>query len=183
MYYSLADVSICSTSPSNVCPTPSYWLESCQNPSGFRDLRLTTEEKNWLANTCPYFSEGYLEYLSKFQFDPAQISIKFMPLSDDGEEGRIEIEASGLWRESILWEVPVMACLSELYFRVGATDWSYEGQKGEHHALHSSSWTELASQRVRLQRHRHCCKQNVPSANLELEEGGHSTPKTSSLQL
>ncbi|KAG8213192.1 Quinolinate phosphoribosyl transferase [Butyriboletus roseoflavus] len=92
---------------------------------------LTTEEKNWLANTCPYFSEGYLEYLSTFQFDPAQISIRFMPVSDDGEleVGRIEIEASGLWRESILWEVPVMACLSELYFLVGATDWSYEGQK------------------------------------------------------
>jgi nicotinate phosphoribosyltransferase len=95
----------------------------------FRDVRLTTDEKDWLANTCPYFSNDYLEYLSAFQFDPAQISIRFIPLSDDGEEGRVEIEASGLWREAILWEVPVMACLSELYFRVGATDWSYEGQK------------------------------------------------------
>ncbi|KAH0833146.1 Quinolinate phosphoribosyl transferase [Lanmaoa asiatica] len=61
-------------------------------------------------------------------FDPAQISLRFVPVSDDGE-GRVEIEASGLWKESILWEVPVMACLSELYFRVGATDWSYDGQK------------------------------------------------------
>ncbi|KAF8433364.1 Quinolinate phosphoribosyl transferase [Boletus edulis BED1] len=95
----------------------------------FGDLRLTTEEKNWLANTCPYFPKEYLEYLSEFRFDPAQISIRFNPVSEDGEEGRVEIEASGLWRETILWEVPVMACLSELYFRVGATDWSYEGQK------------------------------------------------------
>ncbi|KAF8556159.1 nicotinate phosphoribosyltransferase [Imleria badia] len=94
----------------------------------FRDLRLTTEEKNWLANTCPYFSNEYLDYLSDFQFNPAQISIRFIPVSDDGEEGKVEIEANGLWREAILWEVPVMACLSELYFRVGATDWSYEGQ-------------------------------------------------------
>jgi nicotinate phosphoribosyltransferase len=95
----------------------------------FRDLRLTLEEKNWLANTCPYFSNDYLEYLSEFQFNPAQISIRFVPVSDDGEEGRVEIEAGGLWREAILWEVPLRACLSELYFRVGSTDWSYEGQK------------------------------------------------------
>jgi hypothetical protein len=103
--------------------------EVCKSLSGFRDLRLTLEEKNWLANTCPYFSNDYLEYLSEFQFNPAQISIRFVPVSDDGEEGRVEIEAGGLWREAILWEVPLRACLSELYFRVGSTDWSYEGQK------------------------------------------------------
>lgn len=153
-----------------------------KSPSGFRDLHLTTEEKNWLANTCPYFSREYLEYLSGFQFDPAQIAIRFIPVSDDGEQGKVEIEASGLWKESILWEVPVMACLSELYFQVGATDWSYDGQKGEHYALYSSSWVKLASQRVRPQRHRHCCKRDVSLANSGLEEGGHSMSKTSSSQ-
>ena len=155
----------------------------CQSLSGFRDLRLTTDEKNWLANTCPYFSNDYLEYLSEFQFDPAQVSVRFIPVSDDGEEGRVEIEANGLWREAILWEVHLMACLSELYFRVGATDWSYEGQKGEPHARYSCSWVELAPQRVRLQRRRQCYKQDVPLANSGLGEGGHFTPKTSSSQL
>lgn len=105
-----------------------------------------------------------------------------MPVSDDGEQGRVEIEASGLWRESILWEVPIMACLSELYFRVGATDWSYEGQKGEHYALYSSPWVKHTSQRVRLQRRRRCCKQDVSLANSGLEEDGHSMSKTSSSQ-
>lgn len=104
---------------------------------GFRDLHLTIEEKSWLADVCPYFSKEYLEYLSEFRFDPAQVSIRFIPVCDGGDEGKVEIEASGLWREAILWEVPVMACLSELYFRVGVTDWSYEGQKGEHHAPYS----------------------------------------------
>lgn len=155
----------------------------CQSRPGFGDLRLTTEEKNWLADTCPYFSKDYLEYLSEFQFDPTQLSIKFIPISSNGEEGRVEIEASGLWREAILWEVPVMACLSELYFRVGATDWSYEGQKGEFHVLWSSYWLDLAPQRVRLQRRGHCCTRDVRLANSGLGEGGHFTPRTSSLQL
>jgi len=30
-----------------------------------------------------------------------------------------------------MWEVPLMACLSELYFTVVNTDWDYAGQPGE----------------------------------------------------
>lgn len=29
-----------------------------------------------------------------------------------------------------MWEVPLMACLSELYFTVVNTDWDYAGQRG-----------------------------------------------------
>lgn len=29
-----------------------------------------------------------------------------------------------------MWEVPLMACLSETYFQVDATDWDYIGQEG-----------------------------------------------------
>ena len=76
-----------------------------------------------------------------------------------------------------------MACLSELYFRVGATDWSYKGQEGKPRPLYGCSCVELVLQRMRLQRRRHCCKQDVPLANSGLGEGGHFSPKTSSLQL
>ncbi|KAF9223572.1 nicotinate phosphoribosyltransferase [Gyrodon lividus] len=95
----------------------------------FRDLSLTLDERDWLEKTCPYFTKEYLDYLAAFQFNPDQVSFKFVPISEDGECGNVEIEAKGLWVETILWEVPMMACLSELYFRIGATDWSYEGQK------------------------------------------------------
>lgn len=44
--------------------------------------------------------------------------------------GQIEIEASGPWVETILWEVPLMATLSETYFQTDDTDWNYEGQEG-----------------------------------------------------
>ena len=37
----------------------------------------------------------------------------------------------GLWVETIMWEVPLMACLSELYFSVVNTDWDYAGQPGK----------------------------------------------------
>jgi nicotinate phosphoribosyltransferase len=95
----------------------------------FRNLRLSSDEKDWLQRSCPYFTKEYLDYLAGFQFNPDQVSVKFVPVSEDEEHGNVEIEAKGLWVETILWEVPLMASLSELYFRIGANDWSYDGQK------------------------------------------------------
>jgi len=54
--------------------------------------------------------------------------------------GSVEIEARGLWLETILWEVPLMACLSEIYFRYADQDWDYTRQEGRY----SSSFTLLS---------------------------------------
>lgn len=94
---------------------------------GFKEIYLTPDEKQWLASTCTYFQPRYLDYLEQYRFKPEQVSVNFIPTSSDSL-GRIEIEARGLWVETILWEVPLMACLSELYFRLDSTDWSYKRQ-------------------------------------------------------
>ncbi|EKM52890.1 uncharacterized protein PHACADRAFT_100657 [Phanerochaete carnosa HHB-10118-sp] len=113
----------------------------------FDELGLTDPEHVWLAKACPYFSAEYLNYLAKFRFKPEQVKVTFHPKDpsapvsryqppphEDGTRGRdelgkIEIEATGPWHETILWEVPLMACLSELFFTTVDTDWSYDGQE------------------------------------------------------
>ena len=57
--------------------------------------------------------------------------ITFEPLPEDTDRGQIGIVADGPWVETIMWEVPLMACLSELYFTEVNTDWDYAGQRGE----------------------------------------------------
>jgi len=96
----------------------------------FSRLSLTASELAWLQVTCPYLKPAYLDYLSRFRFKPEQVKVTFRPLSKDPDEdkGHVEIEAVGPWVETILWEVPLMACLSELYFRVVDKDWDYDGQ-------------------------------------------------------
>jgi len=54
--------------------------------------------------------------------------------------GNVEIEARGLWLETILWEVHLMACFSATYFRYAEQDWDYAGQEGKH----SWSFTPLS---------------------------------------
>ncbi|KZT63456.1 nicotinate phosphoribosyltransferase [Daedalea quercina L-15889] len=97
-------------------------------------LRVKDEEYDWLKATCPYFNDAYLQYLKQYRFKPEQVSIRFVPFEGNAELGRPEIEATGPWLETILWEVPLMACLSELYFRFVDTDWNYDGQEGQAYA-------------------------------------------------
>ncbi|KAF7789094.1 hypothetical protein EIP86_000027 [Pleurotus ostreatoroseus] len=95
----------------------------------FDELSLTEEERKWLPKGCPYFSQDYIDYLARYRFRPEQVKVIFNEKPDDRNLGRIEIEAAGPWRETILWEVPLMATLSEIFFKVVDTDWSYDGQK------------------------------------------------------
>ncbi|KAH9958543.1 nicotinate phosphoribosyltransferase [Russula dissimulans] len=94
----------------------------------FSTLSLTPEERAWLQTTCPYFEPTYLDYLAAYRFKPSQVQVSFVPRAPDGDEGRIEIEASGPWAETIFWEVPLMSTLSEVYFNTVDKDWNYDGQ-------------------------------------------------------
>lgn len=97
----------------------------------FGDLELTESEHSWLGKTCPYFTEEYLAFLRHYRFKPTeQVRIKFVPTSADGETGLIEIDILGSWVDTIFWEVPLMATLSEVYFKCVMTDWTYDNQKG-----------------------------------------------------
>jgi len=101
----------------------------------FTGLSLTEEESQWLRKTCPYLSDEYLSYLSSYRYKPEQVKIKYTPVTEDNLKGTVEIEISGPWVETILWEVPLMACLSETYFQIADTDWSYDQQYGSFSTL------------------------------------------------
>jgi nicotinate phosphoribosyltransferase len=97
----------------------------------FKTLELTSKERAQLEKHCPYFKPAYLDYLEAYRFKPEQVRAKWVPKDGDPNLGRLDMEAYGLWSEAILWEVPLMACLSETYFSTDEIDWSYEGQAGK----------------------------------------------------
>lgn len=72
-------------------------------------LRLTSDEKSYLKNTCYFLTPVYLDYLESYQYNPDEVNI-----SQSGAELSVTIQ--GPWYRTILWEVPVMAIISELYF-------------------------------------------------------------------
>ncbi|PLR40298.1 nicotinate phosphoribosyltransferase [Chimaeribacter coloradensis] len=73
------------------------------------ELALTDEEYRYLAG-LPFFCKDYLDWLKAFRFNPQQVQVT-------NRAGTLEIRISGPWREVVLWEVPLLAVISEVVHR------------------------------------------------------------------
>ncbi|MGJ7029907.1 nicotinate phosphoribosyltransferase [Niabella hirudinis] len=74
-------------------------------------LKLTPEEYRYLAVNCPYLNAAYLHFLAGYAYNPAEVNIL-----QEGE--RLEIAVEGYWFRTILWEVPLLFLVSELYYQL-----------------------------------------------------------------
>ncbi|KAG0151893.1 hypothetical protein CROQUDRAFT_712557 [Cronartium quercuum f. sp. fusiforme G11] len=97
--------------------------------SKLEKLALTSEERTWLEDKCPYFPKSYLDYLTAYRFKPVEhLVFRFVPQSEIEGMGELEITISGLWLDTILYEVPLLAIISAAYFETVDRDWTYDGQ-------------------------------------------------------
>jgi len=74
-----------------------------------QSLRLQDDEYQWLSG-LPFFKKDYLDWLRDFRYDPSQVTVS-------NEDGKLSIRLAGPWREVIMWEVPLLAVVSELVHR------------------------------------------------------------------
>ncbi|MGL4429609.1 MAG: nicotinate phosphoribosyltransferase [Silvania sp.] len=81
-------------------------------------LRLRDDEFQWLSG-LPFFKEDYLHWLREFRYDPRQVTIT-------NDNGKLHIRLEGPWREVIMWEVPLLAVISELVHRYRSPDANVE---------------------------------------------------------
>ena len=73
------------------------------------EMKLTKEEKEYLRTTCPYLDLPYLDFLAGYHYDPSEVSIV-------QTENDLEVTVVGEWYRTILWEVPLLALISELHY-------------------------------------------------------------------
>lgn len=76
------------------------------------DLRLSVDQKTFLEKTCYFLTPVYLDYLESYIFDPNEVMI-----NQDGD--MLSLKIKGPWYRTILWEVPLMAIISETFFKMG----------------------------------------------------------------
>lgn len=89
------------------------------------DIRFTDEEIEYVKTIIPQITPSYVQFLQSFKLDPVN-QVKFF--NDDADFEQFEIEMSGKWPETILYEIPVLSLVLEAYFKFVDTDWSYDGQ-------------------------------------------------------
>lgn len=75
------------------------------------ELKLTRAEKEFLRITCPYLDLPYLDFLGGYHYNPAEVKIL-----QDGTDLKVSVE--GEWYRTILWEVPLLALISELFYEM-----------------------------------------------------------------
>ncbi len=82
-----------------------------ENLKNMSYLTLSNEEKTFLKKNIPYLDSKYLNFLKKFKYNHQEITIS-------QKDNYIKINIEGLWYRTILWEVPIMAIISELYYKL-----------------------------------------------------------------
>ncbi|GHE23468.1 nicotinate phosphoribosyltransferase [Sphingobacterium griseoflavum] len=79
--------------------------------SEMAQLRLTKLEKQFLREKCPYIDPTYLDFLQGYRYDPEEVHI-------EQRGGELTVGIEGYWYRTILWEVPIMSLICELYYEV-----------------------------------------------------------------
>lgn len=82
-------------------------------------LAATHDELSWFQRTCPFLTDQYIEYLRNYRYNPSEINAKLV-------NGDLQLEINGPWDRTILWEVPLMAVISELFFTHCDTNWEHD---------------------------------------------------------
>lgn len=91
-----------------------------QFPEGFDDrlrtainelakLKLTKAEKEFLRIKCPYMDPTYLDFLEGYRYDPDEVQVQ-------QSGGELSVSIEGYWYRTILWEVPIMSLICELFY-------------------------------------------------------------------
>ena len=76
------------------------------------ELALPRDEALFLSHELPYLPPTYIDFVKGFRYDPEEVTIT------QDEEGHLSIVAEGLLYRVTLWETPLLALVSELYYKV-----------------------------------------------------------------
>lgn len=88
---------------------PGFGQALRESVDAMAELKLQADEKEYLHTTCPYLSPAYIDFLAGYKYHPEEVHIH-----QEGEE--LEVTVEGYWFRTILWEVPLLSLISELFY-------------------------------------------------------------------
>lgn len=149
------------------------------------NIFVTDSEIGWLKQACPYLTQDYLDFLRGFTLRPKeQVTTTFTPTTivdkDDSTPGDLHIKIHGQWKETILYEIPLLALTSEAYFKFVETDWNHDGQlekakqKGKELIEAGCAFSEFGSRRRRDYKTHDLVLQGLIEAQKEADINGKS---------
>lgn len=107
------------------------------------NIALTPTEYRYLRG-LPFFKADYLDWLKNFRFNPTQVNVYTT------QENQLALRISGPWREVILWEVPLLALISELVHRDRSPNVTTEDAIEQLHKLIKHFYQDAKTQNINL---------------------------------
>ncbi|CAM9023555.1 unnamed protein product [Wickerhamomyces anomalus] len=97
------------------------WLRSQIELLG--ELRFSKDEIEYLKNAVPYLPQEYFQFIQGFKLSPKDQVVIIVE-----DDNKLDLKVNGKWQDTILYEIPLLALISEAYFRFVDTDWNLDGQ-------------------------------------------------------
>lgn len=88
-----------------------FGVELRKHIDAMASLQLIKQEKEFLRINCPYINPAYLDFLQGYHYDPSEVTIK-------QEGSQVTVDVNGYWYRTILWEIPILSLISELYYKM-----------------------------------------------------------------
>lgn len=85
-----------------------------------RNVIITDEEIEFMTTRCVWLPVWYFIFLHGYRFNPGEVEI-----SQD-EEGHLSIRIVGKWFSTIMWEMPLLSCISEIIHILNGDDEKYD---------------------------------------------------------
>ena len=76
--------------------------------AGMADIVVTQEELDYMRDSCYFLPLWYFTFLKGYRFNPKEVTVR------QDEEGHLDITVHGKWFSTIMWEMPILATVSEL---------------------------------------------------------------------
>ncbi len=112
-------------------------------------LKLTADERAYCEAKMPWINRGFWDFLANYRFDPSEVQVWL------DKDNNLQLEITGLWCRTILWEVPLLALICEVYYEEIDTNWNEDGQeekmlgKAERLAAAGVKWGDFGTRRRR----------------------------------
>lgn len=75
------------------------------------ELALTEKEENFFLTKLSFFKKTFVDLIRGYRFDSSEVGV-----TQNGGDLTVTIE--GYWYRTVLWEVPLMALICELYYQM-----------------------------------------------------------------
>jgi nicotinate phosphoribosyltransferase len=73
-------------------------------------LQLVEREREFLTSRR-FLKPGYIDFFSGYRYNPEEVTVT------QDSDGQLHVTVEGPWYRTVMWEVPLLAIISELYFQ------------------------------------------------------------------